>query len=334
MGGGSMGPELEERFGISEGDAAPGWSEAGQATVISSRQPGSKTLIVFDWDDTVLPTSWLERQRMNPSTAPRHVQAALRAFEPVVRESFEQALKLGTVILVTNAAPGWIEASAQEFLPNLAARLRGLGMPIHAKPFHANMNFKLDVFRREAKGYSRVLSLGDGPVERLALLRCSDADVRLSVKFREMPTMAQLGQQHELLQARLAEIMTSQQDLDLRFQLNTKSSSGKPGVSLTHVSRPGPGAVLNPGMASPLRATAGAGRASDWPAVDVRYSRGRSTSPGTARSTARQPDTARPSTDARNRAHSETSGLPRIDGKKKRPLGQTIPAPRFSNGAA
>jgi hypothetical protein len=289
-------------------------------------------LIVFDWDDTILPTSWLERQRMNPSTAARHVQAALRAYEPVVRASFEQALKLGNVILVTNAAPGWIEASAQEFLPNLASRLRGLGIPIHAKPFHANMNFKLDVFRREAKGYSRVLSLGDGPVERLAVLRCSDADVRLSVKFREMPTMAQLGQQHELLQARLPEIMTSVQDLDLRFQLNAKPSAGKPGVSLTHVSRPAPS--LNAGMASPLRTTyggPGGGGRSDWPPVDVR--RGRSTSPGTARSV-RQPDTARPSTDARNRAHSEASGLPRIEGKKKRTLGQTLPAPRLPLGTS
>ena len=37
-------------------------------------------------------------------------------------------------------------------------------------------------------------------------------------RFREMPTLAQLGQQHELLQQRFAEIVASTQDLDLRMQ--------------------------------------------------------------------------------------------------------------------
>ena len=41
-----------------------------------------------------------------------------------------------------------------------------------------------------------------------------------------MPTLAQLGQQHELLQQRFAEIVANTSDLDLRMQFVVKPGCG------------------------------------------------------------------------------------------------------------
>ena len=56
---------------------------------------------------------------------PREPQIAtqLRQHENLCMQTLEQSLTLGTVILITNAAPGWIEASSQEFMPNVSCDL-------------------------------------------------------------------------------------------------------------------------------------------------------------------------------------------------------------------
>lgn len=201
------------------------------------RDAKKETVIFFDWDDTLLPTTWLERQSLMPGGGmTRQATTQLRTLETSVIFTLQMAMELGTVMLVTNAAPGWIEASSTEFMPTLATKIRTL--PIFAKPFNANLNFKIDVFKREARGFRRVVSLGDGPVERVACLKC-DGATKASIKFREQPSLPQLALQQELVQARLGEIVKHPVDLDLRMSISGKGRGGAQQVTLSHLSRAG-----------------------------------------------------------------------------------------------
>jgi hypothetical protein len=200
------------------------------------------TGVVFDWDDTILPTTWLERQRVlhGPSLMrPVHVRH-LQQVEKLAHGMFDKAESMGTVVIVTNAAPGWVEASCAHFLPGLLARMRQY--PIHAKPMHAMVTtWKIECFKRECRPFSRCVSLGDGPVERQACLRLAPGKDIKSIKLHELPTVQQLLAQQGMIAARLDEIGTHAADLDLRIQVSppswSKNTDQLPTCTLVHITR-------------------------------------------------------------------------------------------------
>ncbi|CAJ1363672.1 unnamed protein product [Effrenium voratum] len=77
---------------------------------------------------------------------------------------------LGSVIIITNSAPGWVDQSCQIFMPQILPQVRSY--PIFAKPLHAPLTFKMiTTFRRECKKWTNLISIGDGDAERAASLR-------------------------------------------------------------------------------------------------------------------------------------------------------------------
>jgi hypothetical protein len=162
---------------------------------------------------------------------------ALANLSDAVHRTLDAAEKIGTVIIVTNAAHGWVEASVQQFMPALAPRV--LKYPIYAKPLRALVTtWKVEAFRRECGNYGCVVSLGDGPVERQACLRLAQQMRVKSLKFAEMPDVSQLLSEHELVCARIQEITHHVNDLDLRLAVGMGTETGvPPNASLVHISR-------------------------------------------------------------------------------------------------
>jgi len=83
-----------------------------------------QTIIIFDWDDTLCPSSWIRANKKDLSffkPAPniplyqKPLQALAARSEAVLRF----AMKLGTVVIVTNAMEPWVETSCRNFLPAL-----------------------------------------------------------------------------------------------------------------------------------------------------------------------------------------------------------------------
>jgi hypothetical protein len=89
------------------------------AESISTRHEGwlpSETLIIFDWDDTLLCTSAIN------SFEP--VEVYLHLLELTVQSLLEAAMKLGETLIVTNGNENWVMDSASRFLPGLLPTLR------------------------------------------------------------------------------------------------------------------------------------------------------------------------------------------------------------------
>ena len=88
-----------------------------------------QTIIIFDWDDTLIPTTFLlpyqnliyqPLSRPLPQTIARRM-AEIDQFSSKLLEISKQN---GQVLIITNAAEGWVELSAQRFMPLTAKVLR------------------------------------------------------------------------------------------------------------------------------------------------------------------------------------------------------------------
>eukprot|EP00747_Dinoflagellata_sp_TGD_P210085 gnl/TRDRNA2_/TRDRNA2_83415_c0_seq1.p1 gnl/TRDRNA2_/TRDRNA2_83415_c0~~gnl/TRDRNA2_/TRDRNA2_83415_c0_seq1.p1 ORF type:complete len:455 (-),score=83.43 gnl/TRDRNA2_/TRDRNA2_83415_c0_seq1:158-1522(-) len=257
---------MEAPFG--EHGAARSEGKQDEDAGLESAQPGSparpmssslarESVIVLDWDDTILPTSWLERIHALTAGAQLRpeIQRQMSTLAQACSATMNLCSSMATLIFITNSAPGWVDQSCQLFLPQLLTQVRGY--QIFARPMHAPVTFKIGSFRRELRNFKNIVSIGDGDAERAASLRLNapagpggpmskameDPQRRVkSVKLIELPTCQQLLAQHEMLQARLADVVAFQGNLDLKalFQPMTFGSPAAKGgtCTLVHFARP------------------------------------------------------------------------------------------------
>lgn len=83
-----------------------------------------QTIIIFDWDDTLCPSSWIRENKrvlsfFRPAPNIEKIQRPLRELQANCEMLLKLAMKLGTVIIVTNAMDPWVETSCRNFLPAL-----------------------------------------------------------------------------------------------------------------------------------------------------------------------------------------------------------------------
>lgn len=88
-----------------------------------------QTLIIFDWDDTFCPTCWIQDQApelsfLRPPPQEERFLQPLRRLEDTIARLLDTALRLGKVVIVTNAQEPWVETSCRHFLPGLEPYLR------------------------------------------------------------------------------------------------------------------------------------------------------------------------------------------------------------------
>jgi hypothetical protein len=86
-------------------------------------------VIIFDWDDTLLPTTYLIPYQnliiQSPSIPlPNEIFKKCHEIDLIVKKLLILAKENGKVMIITNAADGWVELSAQRFLPKTFEVLR------------------------------------------------------------------------------------------------------------------------------------------------------------------------------------------------------------------
>lgn len=204
--------------------ALPGASPSDSANCSQAMVPFTfeETVFIFDWDDTLLPSAWLQGQGLNlseDSTVNELQRQQLSQAADAAAEALRAAKKHGTVVLVTNAERGWIELSCQKFLPTLVPSLENLKLlsarttyesPARPSP----CDWKLCAFESEIgrvfgqdalashQQRKNIFSLGDSIHEREALFRATASLPNCrskSLKFMERPDIDQLCKQHSLI---------------------------------------------------------------------------------------------------------------------------------------
>jgi len=152
-------------------------SSADSSSVVPSPryEPGQKpkdTLIIFDWDDTLCPTTYLREDAkvwrdeadgaanlLGSAKSQAHmvddsVSQALEKHVEVVSAVLKLAARCGQVAIVTLARQGWVESSSKKFMPVLWDILEELQIKVtHARCSYPRWKLRsalldeLDVFR-------------------------------------------------------------------------------------------------------------------------------------------------------------------------------------------
>ena len=168
------------------------------------------TVFIFDWDDTLLPSTWLRNRGVGVNYdsctgVTTEMTEACAVLEPHVKALLTAAKEYGQVFIVTNATRGWLHISAMTFMPSVAALIPSL-IVISAADlydvYYSNPTvWKMLAFRNDVLTHAfptqpakcTVISIGDGEYEREALKHIAADAVpgsllAKSVKFMDNPS--------------------------------------------------------------------------------------------------------------------------------------------------
>jgi len=224
--------------------------------MVEKHLPRSQTsVIVFDWDDTLLSSSFLSGKgyRLDSPAIKPDVDAQLRELEVVVANVLTMALSYGEVVVITNAETGWVELSAQKFIPAVLPLLSRVKVVSARSTYEemfpeAPLKWKFYAFQERLAAVfadknvqKNILSFGDSFVEREAV-RAVTKGVPFtrtkSVKFAERPSMEQLRRQIELVTNCFQYIHNHEGDLDLQLTVTMNPpapvTNSVPNVSNLH----------------------------------------------------------------------------------------------------
>lgn len=222
----------------------------GRSPSVTASLRWSSSLIIFDWDDTLLPSTWLQQQGLSiiPGSAPPTLEqsTSLRRVARRVRRILQRAKRYGIAIIVTNAEKGWVELTCQKFLPSICPLLEGTkvvsarsSFPHLLQPQSPSL-WKCLVFQKEVAAMeemkthfseagccSNVVSIGDSKFERAAVFEATQGLKcwTKSLKLMERPSLEQLVKQQDLLCACLRPFVEFEGSLDLGMQISGQCSS-------------------------------------------------------------------------------------------------------------
>jgi len=204
----------------------------------NSKNPSSAPLFLFDWDDTLLASSFLRGKgyRLDAEfERTPEVEEGLRELEQSIYDVLNMAMQLGAVVVVTNAENGWVQLSAQKFVPAVCPLLSKLKIisarstyegshpenPLKWKycAFQENV---LATFGAETKYVKHVVSFGDSNVEREAVRAVTRNITNCrtkSVKFAESPSLRELVRELQLVTNCMTYVVTHDGDLDLQLSI-------------------------------------------------------------------------------------------------------------------
>jgi len=230
------------------------------------RPPKHQTVVIFDWDDTLLPTSFLNMRQDTPISPV--VERHLRAIEAADKKLLEQAMKLGHTFIITNAMNGWVEYSAAKYVPDLLKTLEKIPVISARSKFESSypgevnkwkVNAFLEVQRQlNSEIITNLISLGDSNFEMDAVhvmgKEFSQALVK-TIKFRESPSPEELLKQLELVGQKFERIVENARNLKIGLERKWVGAGGAAGAQ-------GAAAGSQPSAEAPAAAS-GSGSGSD-----------------------------------------------------------------------
>jgi len=231
-------------------------NEKKEATSASeTSNPQIETVIIFDWDDTLLASSYLSGRGYKLDSVVEknsEIELQLRELEQSVINVLSVAMSYGPVHVVTNAETGWVQLSANKFMPNVVPLLSKISV-VSARSTYEQMYpdapvmWKQRAFQEKVNALScedkekNIISFGDSHVEREAVRNVTKGMARTrtkSVKFAERPSMEQLRRQIELVTNCFQYIFHHDADLDLQLTISptgpgSPTSSPRPAPTCT-----------------------------------------------------------------------------------------------------
>ncbi|CAK4082445.1 unnamed protein product [Aphanomyces euteiches] len=198
--------------------------------------------LISDVDDTLLASTWVGKLGLRPKYVnekpiiPDDVKMQLEELEECVIALLETAIKYGRVVIITAAETGWVELSASLFMPRCIPIITQHIKVVSARSTYEELypaspkKWKIEAFLHEVYNHpneysttpKHIISIGDGPTEREALINlkmagCDNSFHAKSLKLITYPNAVELKMEVRLLLDNLHTLCTHEEDMDLQI---------------------------------------------------------------------------------------------------------------------
>lgn len=193
----------------------------------------SNTLFFFDWDDTLMCTSFIMPivNSSNLNINIKKIREKLKNLDENISNLLNKALERGIVFIITNASSGWVEYSSTNFLPLTAIILKKIKIysakGLFSKKYPGDpLQWKVMAFKYviesnniNTKIISNIICFGDSHIdlEAMEILRYyfNNGFIKV-IKFKENPHLVELEKQIFIVISQLDFIIKKVKNLTLR----------------------------------------------------------------------------------------------------------------------
>jgi len=196
-------------------------------------EPAKKhqTMIIFDWDDTLLCTHFLSA--FGFVDLPKEVYDTLKILDESASTLLLKAIEYGQTFIITNAAEGWVQCSGKLFMPKVFEVI----IKKNIKVISARSGYE-DIFPGDSRRWkveafldiehifdknliTNLICLGDSHIEidaaHILAQKFRQAMIK-TIKFRESPKPEELVKQHELVHEKFEQVFLSIKNLTIRLE--------------------------------------------------------------------------------------------------------------------
>ena len=202
----------------------------------SERGPNSQsstryTVIIYDWDDTLLCTSFLNSRDDAMNITSKTVKTQLKLLEDAVVRLLTVSINLGNNYIITNAMKGWVEYSSNLWIPGVVPLLEHFTIVSARHEYEQKYpgdyhQWKLQAFLEMTKLFNigavtNLICLGDSNIEIDAahtLAQCYQNACIKTIKFRDCPNPDELVKQLDLVYEKFEKICTSGKNMTIRLE--------------------------------------------------------------------------------------------------------------------
>jgi hypothetical protein len=213
------------------------------AASVAEYHAREETIIIFDWDDTLCPTTTCQESLASQGLTTfetGHLPQALDRLSRDAADLLVRASELAAkVVIITNASKGWIETCCEAWMPELLPTLRnidlisarsiweplGVDSPTGWKEGCFETEIRKFYSRRRHQTWKNIIVVGDARYEHEALRRVvmraphrgNEICRSKSVKFAARPSVEALAHEIRMLNAGLGEIVMQDGNLNIGF---------------------------------------------------------------------------------------------------------------------
>jgi hypothetical protein len=190
------------------------------------------TLIILDWDNTLFPTSWLMKNKIDlrdPEVGNKHI-VFFDELDSTLSQLLAKLLSFGKVVIVTNATLEWLDISSR-VLPRTRHMFNKIKLVSARQRYRPKSNNMMDWKKMAFKEYIlsdkkvwNIISIGDAEYEYRALIDLYNIKINnrpkllKSIKLVDHPSNETLIDQLSVIHRASPDICLINKHLDKKFQ--------------------------------------------------------------------------------------------------------------------
>jgi hypothetical protein len=197
------------------------------------RSKPHQTISIFDWDDTLFPTSFLSAVGFDKVETETRVQMILSKIDKCVYKLLQKALRVGRTYIVTNAMKNWVETSSEMYLPltyGLISKneISVVSARAQYEKSHPNdpKRWKQEAFldikaSLEKSVFTNMIVAGDSTIELEAAQHVSkglEQAILKTIKLKQGPSLEELSKQLETVVEKFDQIYLTLKNLAIKVE--------------------------------------------------------------------------------------------------------------------